>query len=80
MNEIKSPGGASRRLAYKLNEVAQILGVSHSTVRRAIARGDIRPLRAFRHILVSTAELERFVADKSARAGLIPTASPKVLP
>lgn len=49
------------RLTYKIAEAAQLLGVSTITVRRAIARGLIKPIRAFRTPLISAAELERFV-------------------
>jgi excisionase family DNA binding protein len=49
------------RLSYKLAEAAALLGVSTSTVRRAISRGLITPVRAFRTLLISAAELERFV-------------------
>jgi excisionase family DNA binding protein len=69
----KSDGPA--RLAYKINEVADILGVSPSSVRRAIERGLIRPIRAFRHVLVPARELERFTNGQQdqepIRGGLI---------
>jgi len=50
------------RLAYKINESAALIGVSHQTIRRAITRGDIRVSRKTRHVLVPRAELERFIA------------------
>ena len=50
------------RLAYKINECAAMIGVSHQTIRRAIARGDIRVSRKTRHVLVPRTELERFIA------------------
>lgn len=56
------------RLTYKLAEAAQLLGVSTITVRRAIARGLIKPIRAFRTPLISAAELERFTNSSAAPA------------
>lgn len=55
----------SSRLTYKLAEAAQMLGVSTVTVRRAITRGLIKPIRAFRTPLISATELERFIADST---------------
>jgi excisionase family DNA binding protein len=49
------------RLSYKLAEAAELLGVSTVTIRRAISRGLITPVRAFRTPLISAVELERFV-------------------
>jgi len=51
------------RLTYKIAEAAQLLGLSPITIRRAIARGLIKPIRAFRTPLISAVELERFVAS-----------------
>ena len=50
------------RLAFKLPEVSRMLGISNSSTRRLIARGQLRPLRNLRHVLVSRSELERFVS------------------
>jgi excisionase family DNA binding protein len=60
--EIKSEG----RLAYKINEAASLLGVSVITIRRAIQRGLIKPSRAFRHVLISADELQRFLDTTTA--------------
>ena len=57
-----SPTAQASRLAYKINECAALIGVSHQTIRRAIARGDIRVSRKTRHVLIPRAELERFIA------------------
>ena len=57
-----SPTSQAYRLAFKINECAALIGVSHQTIRRAIARGDIRVSRKTRHVLVPRAELERFIA------------------
>lgn len=52
---------SANRLAYKLSEASAILGVSTVSLRRAIDRGLIKPSRAFRHILIPAAELQRFL-------------------
>ena len=61
MNTEQSP-----QLAYKLKDAAALLGVSTVTMRRAIQRGLIRPSRAFRHVLISADELNRFLKSTSA--------------
>lgn len=53
-------------LAYKLKDAATLLGVSRVSMRRAIQRGLIRPSRAFRHVLISADELNRFLKSTSA--------------
>jgi excisionase family DNA binding protein len=50
------------RLAYKISEAAQILGVASITIRRAIKRGLLTPIRVFRHPLLAADELRRFVS------------------
>jgi excisionase family DNA binding protein len=54
------------RLAYKINEASALLGVSVITIRRAIDRGLIKPSRAFRHVLISAGELQRFLDTTTA--------------
>jgi hypothetical protein len=50
--------------ALKLKGAAKYLGgVSQISVRRAIARGLIKPNRSFRHLLISITELDRFLAE-----------------
>ena len=49
--------------ALKLREAAEYLSVSPITVRRLIARGLLTPNRALRHILIPTAELDRFLKN-----------------
>ena len=51
------------RLAYKLKEAAAMLGVSEKSVRRAIGRGLIKSSRAFRHVLITAAELKAFLQN-----------------
>lgn len=57
------------RQAYKLTEAADLLGVSVVTLRRAIQRGLLTPIRAFRHVLLSQVEIDRFIANSSGRRG-----------
>ena len=49
------------RMAYKLQEVAAMLGVSANTVRRLVQRKLLRPLRHTRHLLFSAEEVQRFL-------------------
>jgi excisionase family DNA binding protein len=49
------------RVTFKIAEAAKILGISTSTVRRLIASGKIRVLRALRHPLIPAAEVEKFI-------------------
>ena len=51
------------RIAFKLKETAQMLGISVNTVRRLVARKLLRPLRYTRHHLFSAQEIERFLHD-----------------
>jgi len=55
------------RGALKLKEAAQYLGVSSTTVRRLINRGQIQPNRALRHILIPVEELDRFLQSGGAQ-------------
>lgn len=55
---------ATLRGALKLNEARQYLGgLSVATMHRLIARGLLKPNRATRHILLSIAELDRFLSQ-----------------
>lgn len=51
------------RLSYNRHEAAEILGVSVESVDRLVVRGLLKPSRALRRPLFSTAELERFLAS-----------------
>ncbi len=51
------------RLAYSVQEAAQMLGVCDKSVRRLILRGLIRPSRALRHILIPRDKLDRFLRE-----------------
>jgi excisionase family DNA binding protein len=55
-------GVSVKQGALKLKDAAEYLGgVSTVTVRRLITRGLIKPNRALRHVLISVAELDRFI-------------------
>ena len=49
--------------ALKLKPASAYLGgLSQATVRRLIDRGELKRITAVRHILISKAELDRFLA------------------
>lgn len=58
-------GGRRPRLAYRIKEAADELGISETSVRRLIKRGEIRANRKLRHILIPPTELERFMDLKN---------------
>jgi excisionase family DNA binding protein len=53
------------RLAYSVQETADILGVSDKTVRRLIGRKLLRASRALRHLRIPKREIERFLDTTS---------------
>ena len=53
------------RLALKIDEAAQVLGLNHFSVRRLIARGKLKCSSALRHKLVPVSEIERFLKETS---------------
>ena len=63
--KIATPESQLPRLAYKLKESAEILGVSEKSIRRLIARGLLKPSRALRHIIVPATELAEFLRRTS---------------
>jgi excisionase family DNA binding protein len=54
------------RLAFTVQEAAQMLGVSDKTVRRLIDRRLLRASRALRHLRIPKNEIERFLEDTCA--------------
>jgi excisionase family DNA binding protein len=58
-----SPVTFDGRLALRIPEVAQALGVSETSVRRLIQRGHLKPLRLFRHVLIPTEQLTKLVGN-----------------
>jgi len=53
--------GTNNRLAYTMQETADILGVSYITVHRLIKRGLLKSSSALRHKLIPKSEIERFL-------------------
>jgi excisionase family DNA binding protein len=51
------------RIAYSVSEASQLVGVSYTTLWRAIRRGDLRPIRGMGLLRISKKELERFTED-----------------
>lgn len=49
------------RLAYTMEETAEMLGVSYITVHRLLKRGLLRSSRAIRHKVIPASEIERFL-------------------
>jgi hypothetical protein len=50
------------RLAFSLNETAEMLGLSYITVYRLDQRRKLKSSGAIRHKLIAKAEIERFLA------------------
>lgn len=65
MNTITPPDShpPAGRLAFSIQETAQMLGVCDKSIRRLIDRGLIRPSRALRHLLIPKDEIERFLRE-----------------
>jgi hypothetical protein len=53
-----SPSPLPPRRGYKIKDAALYLGVSETSVYRAIKRGFLKPSRAFRHPLIPVDQLE----------------------
>ena len=51
------------KLAYSMQEAADVLGVSYFTVHRMLKRGLLRSSTALRTKLIPHVELERFLKD-----------------
>jgi len=62
MNTDKDKGqGPVKRLAFKIAEVSEMLGISESSVRRLIENGTLRSSGKLRHILIPKTEIDRFL-------------------
>ena len=48
-------------IAVKIKAAAALCSVSEITIRRAIARGLLKPCRSFRHVLIPVNQLHRLV-------------------
>jgi excisionase family DNA binding protein len=57
--------GALPRLAFTVNETAEMLGVSYITVHRLLKRGLLRSSFATRRKIISRVEIERFLKETS---------------
>ena len=51
------------QLVFTVEETAEILKVSHKTVYRLVDRNLLRATKALRHLRISRASLEKFVAN-----------------
>lgn len=60
MNEIENA-----RLGYRVDEVAEMLGVSHTTVRHAITAGQIPAIRIAKATMIIPADGLRAIMDES---------------
>ena len=65
MDDYKNQNNGSElpRLAYSVQEAAQVLGVSATTVYRLVKRGHLRRVKGLRHLLIPKVELEKFVSN-----------------
>jgi excisionase family DNA binding protein len=50
-----------KKLAVKLKEAAAMVSVSEISLRRKIKSGEIKAVKAFRHIIITVDELNRFL-------------------
>src|ERR1700722_14728013 len=53
------------RIAYSVLEASQLVGVSYTTLWRAIKRGDLHPIKGMGLMRISKKELQRFTEDTS---------------
>jgi excisionase family DNA binding protein len=51
------------RIAYSILEASQLVGVSYTTLWRAIRRGDLRPIKGMGLMRISKKELQRFTEN-----------------
>lgn len=54
--------------AYTLSEAAELLGISHRTIRRRAEEGRILLIRDGRRVLIAAAEVERYRQRLAARS------------
>jgi excisionase family DNA binding protein len=55
------------RLVWTVFEAAQALGVHHLTLRKAIARGEIRAVKIGKRVMVPKGELERLLGGQAPK-------------
>lgn len=58
--------GQPPRLAYRLPEAANLIGLSPRTIRRLVKRGLLRPSRASQRFIFSHKELTRFLEETTS--------------
>ena len=56
------------KLAYGVRELAELLGVSHLTLREAIRRGDIKSCRIGRRIIIPRAAVDNWLGGARENA------------
>jgi excisionase family DNA binding protein len=65
---IQTPAAEPERLAYSLQEAAELLGIDYFSVYRLIQRGKLRACRALRgKLLVPRSELLRLLKDEAVK-------------
>jgi hypothetical protein len=52
------------KLAFSVKETAAMIGVSPTSVRRAIDRDQLKACRKFRHLLITKGEILRFLGEQ----------------
>ena len=55
------------RLAYRVHEVAEMLGISEKSVRRLIARRLLTPSKVLRHLLIPRQQVEALMKGTAER-------------
>lgn len=64
--ETETPGVATP-LAVSIADAARMLSVSHSTLKREIARGNLKACRVGRRIVIRVTEIDAYL-DRSEKA------------
>lgn len=59
----------AERLVYRVEEVAELLGVSRSTAYDAVRRGELPAVRLGRRLLVPRARLEKLLGCEAEENG-----------
>ncbi len=55
--------GMELPLLLKVPQVAELLGVSVSSIDRLVARGELKPIVKLRHRLIPRTEIEKFLCS-----------------
>ncbi len=58
-----NPASAVPRLAYTMQETANMLGISYISVHRLLQRGLLKSSTALRHKMIPMREIQRFLND-----------------